>query len=140
MRKTLLISLLGVLLIIGISSVSAGLLDSLPTDSGSEVTVENITLKDDGYGMYKVNCDLIPKKDFSYLEMQIVFYDADGAIVGKSPLVWNMNDVKEGQLIKVTGDAFLDSDVKFSTAEVFIVDSALEETDEHIFAENITMS
>ena len=140
MRKTLLISLLGVLLVISLSSVSAGLLDSISTGSDSDVTVENITLKDDGYGMYKVNCDLIPKKDFNYLEMQVVFYDADGAIVGKSPLVWNMNDIKEGQLIKVTGDAFLDSDVKFSTAEVFIVDSAFDDTNDYVFAENITMS
>lgn len=140
MRKSLLISLLGVILIISLSSVTAGLFDSVSTDSNSDLTVENITFKDEGYGMYKVYCDLIPKKDFSYLEMQVVFYDANGAIVGKSPLVWNMNEVKQGQLIKVTGDAFLDSEATFSTAEVFIVDSAFDDTDEYVFAENVTMS
>ena len=63
MRKSLLISLLGIILIISLSSVTAGLFDSLSTDSNSDLTVENITFKNEGYGMYKVNCDLIPKKD-----------------------------------------------------------------------------
>ncbi len=142
-RKSLLISLVGILLIIGISSVSAGLFDFGGDDSGenSDLTVENITLNNEGYGMYKVNCDLIPKKDFSYLEMQVVFYDDSGAIVGKSPLAWNMNEVKEGQLIKVSGDAFLDSSSnKPSTAEIFIIDTAFGDTDEPIYAENVTMS
>ena len=143
LRKSLLISLVGILLIISISSVSAGLFDSISEVAGenSDLTVENISLDDQGYGMYKVNCDMIPKKDFSYLEMQVVFYDNSGAIVGKSPLVWNMNEVKEGQLIKVSGDAFLDSSSNTpSTAEIFIIDTAFGDTDDPIFAENVTMS
>lgn len=141
--KSLLISLVGILLIISISSVSAGIFDSLSTDASdnSDVTVENISLNNEGYGMYSVNCDLIPKKDFSYLEMQVVFYDDSGAIVGKSPLVWNMNEVKEGQHIKVAGDAFVDSDSnKPSIAEVFIIDSSFGDTEDSIFSENVTMS
>ncbi len=141
--KSLLISLVGILLIISISSVSAGLFDSITDAAGgnSDLTVENITLTDEGYGLYKVNCDMIPKKDFSYLEMQVVFYDNGGAIVGKSPLVWNINEVKEGQLLKVTGNAYLDSSSNTpSTAEIIITDSALGDSDQPIFAENVTMS
>ncbi|HIH35163.1 MAG TPA: hypothetical protein HA255_01825 [Methanosphaera sp.] len=141
--KSLLISLVGILLIISISSVSAGLFDSISDAAGgnSDLTVENITLTDDGYGMYKVNCDMIPKKDFSYLEMEVTFYDNNGAVVGKSPLVWNMNEVKEGQLIKVTGNAYLDSSSNTpATAEIFIIDTAFGDSDNPIFAENVTMS
>lgn len=140
LKKSLLISLLGVMLIISLTSVSAGWFDS-DDDSNSDITVENITITSEGYGMYEVNCDIAPKKDFTYLEMQVVFYDDSGAVVGKSPIVWNMNDVTEGQLIKASGSAFTNSQSSNPVkAEIFIIDSSLSDTSEAIFSENVTMS
>jgi len=139
-NKSLLISLLGVLLIISLTSVTAGMFDS-NNNSNSDITVENITVTSEGYGMYEVNCAITPKKDFNYLEMQVIFYDNSGAVIGKSPLVWNMNDITKDQLIKASGSAFTNSDSsRPAKAEIIIVDSSFGDSSKSIFSENVTMS
>ena len=45
----------------------------------------------EGYSTYNVNCQITPIKEFDYPEMTVIFYDADNAVVDKSPLVWNTN-------------------------------------------------
>lgn len=119
------------------SVVSAGLFDS----SSDDLNVSDITITSEGYSMYKVNCEVTPKKDFDYLEMQVVFYDSDDAVVGKSSLVWNVNNPEKDQLMKVSGSAFTDdADSRPVRAEVYFVDSAFGSSkDDAIYAQNVTM-
>ena len=89
------------------------------------INVTDLTVSSQGYGLYDVSCTLVPDKDYSYLEMVVVFKDDSGAIIGKSPLAWNMNGIQKGQTIKVTGNAVTDSSSTTpSTAEVYFFDSA----------------
>lgn len=125
-------------LAVGLSSVNAGLFDFVSSDS---VEVENLEIVSKGYSMYDVNCELTPKNDFSYLEMTVIFYDEDGAIIEKNPIVWNMNDITKDQLIKVNGNAYITNQKDNpSYAEVFITDSPFNgNTDDALFRENVTM-
>ena len=108
------------------SVVSAGLFDS---SASNDLNVSDITITSEGYSMYKVNCEVTPKKDFSYLEMQVIFYDSDNAVVGKSSLVWNVNNPEKDQLMKVSGTTMTDdANAKPTHAEVYFVDSAFGST------------
>ncbi|AWX31600.1 hypothetical protein [Methanosphaera sp. BMS] len=120
------------------SVVSAGLFDS---SASNDLNVSDITITSEGYSMYKVNCEVTPKKDFSYLEMQVIFYDSDDAVVGKSSLVWNVNDPEKDQLMKVSGTAMTDdASSRPARAEVYFVDSAFGSTkDDAIYVQNVTM-
>lgn len=126
---------------IGLSSVNAGFFD-FGTDSNNDLNVSNIEIVDQGYSMYDVYCDITPKKEFDYLEMYVIFYDADDAVLDKSVMVWNINNPTKDQLIKVSGNAFMtNSNANPARAEVFITDSVADTTPENaIFAENVTMS
>ncbi|RAP54822.1 MAG: hypothetical protein BZ137_00185 [Methanosphaera sp. rholeuAM130] len=120
------------------SVVSAGFFDSSSSD---DLNVSDITIVSEGYSMYKVNCEVTPKKDFSYLEMQVIFYDNDDAVIGKSSLVWNVNDPEKDQLMKVSGTAMTDDASSTpARAEVYFVDSAFGSTkDDAIYIQNVTM-
>ena len=120
------------------SVVSAGLFDS---SSSQDLNVSEIKIVSEGYSMYKVNCELTPKKNFDYLEMGVIFYDSNNAIIGKSPMAWNMNDVVKDQVIKVSGTAMTDdTSAKPARAEVYFIDSAFGKSSEDaIFVQNVTM-
>ena len=120
------------------SIVSAGLFDSA---SSNDLEVSNISIVSEGYSMYKVNCEVTPKKDFSYLEMQVIFYDSSDAVIGKSSIVWNVNEPEKDQLIKVSGTAMTDDASSTpARAEVYFVDSAFGSTkDDAIYIQNVTM-
>lgn len=136
-KKILFTIMLLVTVVLGTSVVSAGLFDS---SNNSDIVVENITIDSEGYSMYKVSADIIPKKDFTYLEMQVIFYDDSNAVIGKSPLVWNVNNPAKDQKIKASGSALTDNEnYKPARAEVFIVDSSFGKTDDAIFVQNVTM-
>lgn len=123
-------------MILSASVVSAGLFG----DDSGKLNVDNLEINSNGYGMYDVTCDLVADKDFSYLEMVIVFYDDSGAIIEKNPLVWNMNDIPKGQTIKVSGTAYISGDNVPAKAEVYIFDSALSsDLDKAIFNETVMM-
>ena len=68
-----------------------------------------MTVKSAGYGEYTVKAVMIPNKNIDYLEMVAISYDKSGAVIDRSPLVWNTNDAKQGQVYKVTGSVFLES-------------------------------
>ncbi|RAP46625.1 MAG: hypothetical protein BZ136_07375 [Methanosphaera sp. rholeuAM74] len=138
-RKIMAVALLLVSIALTSSIVSAGLFDS--DNKSDDLNVSNIEIKSEGYSMYKVNCDLTPKKDFNYLEMEVIFYDSSDAVVGKSPLAWNINDAKKDQLIKVSGNALTDdSSARPVKAEVKFKDSSFSSSDDAIYSENVTMS
>ncbi|WP_405314750.1 hypothetical protein [Methanobrevibacter sp.] len=136
MKKSYILILSLILAILSLSAVSAGLFG----DDSGKLTVDDLKIDDKGYGMYDVTCNLKADKEFNYLEMVVVFYDDSGAIIEKSPLVWNMNDVPKDQTIKVTGSAFINGDNTPAKAEVFIFDDSLEsDLDKAIFNQTVEM-
>lgn len=123
---------------LGISGVSAGLFDSI-TDN-QDLNVTDIEINDQGYSTYEINCKITPKKDFNYLEMFVIFYDDDNAVIEKSPLVWNTNEPAKDQIIKVSGTAYVQNqNEKPSRAEVYITDGFDTNPENAIFSQNVTM-
>ena len=39
--------------------------------------------------------------------MVAIWYDKDGAVIYKSPLMWNINNVQSGQVLKASGETSL---------------------------------
>ncbi len=134
MKKSYILLICLILLILSVSAVSAGLFDS----KDDKLKVENIKISDEGYDSYEVTCDLESSDEFDYLEMVILFYDDSGALLEKS-LVWNMLDVPKDQHIKVSGFAYVSSGTP-AKAEVLFIDDSLKEDAEHsIYNETIEM-
>lgn len=121
--------IIGLICIFAIAIVGIGLALGGGDNSSSEsedqqtLNVSNLRISSQGYGMYDIKGTLVPDKDYSYLEMVVVWYDSSGAIIDKSPLAWNMNDIKEGNAIKFSGSGYIQGDEKPSRAEVYFFDS-----------------
>ena len=73
--------------------------------------------------------------------MNAIFYDKDNAVIDKTPIAWNTNNPAKDQLIKVTGNAYLQNQKdKPVRAEVFFTDSAFTgNIDDAIYVQNVTM-
>ena len=136
MKKRYILIFSLILAILSVSAVSAGLFG----DDNNKLTVDDLKISDGGYGMYDVTCNLKADKEFNYLEMVVVFYDDSGAIIEKSPLVWNMDNVPKDKTIKVSGSAFINGDNTPSKAEVYIFDDSLDtDLDKAIFNQTVEM-
>ena len=103
--------------------------------------ITDLSIQSEGYGAYSVSGTLTPDKDYDYLEMVVVFYDDSGAVIDKSPLVWNMNDIQKDQIVKINGNAYVNGDSTPSKAEVYILDSAFGGNDlsDAIYNQTITI-
>lgn len=135
MKKSYIFLISLIVLIISVSAVSAGFFSS----NDDKIEVSNLEITDEGYDMYDVSCDLVAKKDIDYLELVVVFYDDSGAILDKSPLVWNMNSVPKDQTIKVSGSAFVSSGTP-AKAEIFFFDDVFTtDLDDAIYNETVLM-
>ena len=77
------------------------------TTASNAINVENLKVVSQGYGSYDVKATITPNKDISYMEMVAIAYDSSGAVIERSPLVWNTNDAKSGQKYKVTGMLYI---------------------------------
>lgn len=128
-----------VLLVIIVAAASSG--SGSNTQSESQLNVSNISVSSQGYGMYEVNTKVVPNKDFSYLEMAAIFYDSDGAVVGTSPLVWNVDNAKQGQTYKIQGTATANSGSSPTKVSVFFFDSVFSggDTSSAIWSQNVTL-
>lgn len=126
------------LIIIGL--IVGGFSSDKNTSPDATIKVDDIAISSSGYGGYELTCKLVPDKDYNYLEAQVIFYDSDGAVIDKSPLVWNMNDVKANQTIKVSGSAYVSGDNTPTKAKVLFFDSSLgtEESDA-IFTQEVNV-
>lgn len=116
-KKALILSILAILAVVVISGC---------TSSGNKnsINVTDLKVISEGYGMYYVTCDIVPKQDTSYLEMVLVWYDASGAVIDRSPLAWNINDAKAGQTIKARGTASLYQKGMPAKVQVLLYDSS----------------
>ena len=136
------LSIIGVccigIIIIGI--IMGGLSSDQNTTLDTTLDVQDLAISSQGYGAYELTCKVIPDKDYSYLEAQVIFYDSDDAVIDKSPLVWNMNDVQQNKTLKVTGSAYVSGDATPTHAKVLFFDSSLStEENEAIFTQDIQM-
>ena len=111
------------------------------TVASNAITVENLKIVSKGYGSYDVKATITPNKDISYLEMVAIAYDSSGAVIERSPLVWNTNDAKSGQKYKVTGMLYISGDEKPAKVDILIFDSAFSGGDEdgNIYKQTVTV-
>ncbi|MFA0832600.1 MAG: hypothetical protein ACC609_01165 [Methanobacterium formicicum] len=116
-NKALVLIVLAILSVVAISGC---------TSSGNKnsVNVTDLQVSTEGYGMYYVTCDIVPRQDTSYLEMVLVWYDSSGAVIDRTPLAWNINDAKAGQTIKARGMASLYQKGAPSKVQVLLYDSS----------------
>ncbi|MDO9045987.1 MAG: hypothetical protein Q7U35_11915 [Methanobacteriaceae archaeon] len=139
MKNKLVIGLV-VLLIMGIVAIS-GCTDSgtssssngtSDAESASETSlnVTNVKVVSQGYGSYDIKATITPDKDYSYLEMVLIWYDFTGAVIEKNSLVWNINDVSAGQTLKVTGNGYISGEENPAKVDVLIFDSVFSGSDE----------
>lgn len=124
------------------STASAGLFDGGSDAAQERINVTDLNIKSQGYSMYEVTCNLIPKENFTYLEMQVNFYDSDNAVIGKDSMVWNINNPVEGETIKVSGTAMTDSSSTTpAKAEVYFYDEPFSGTPEDaLYHETVDMT
>lgn len=109
--------------------------------TANALTVENLKIVSQGYGSYDIKADITPNKDFSYLEMVTIAYDSSGAVIEKSPLVWNINDAQAGQKYKVTGMMYISGNEKPAKVDVLIFDSVFSSGDEegYLYKKTVTV-
>ncbi len=104
--------------------------------------VSNVSITSDGYSMYTVSCDVVPKQAYDYLEMEVIFYDSNNAQIGKNTLVWNVNNPTENQQIKVSGTAMTNNQNSVpKTAEIIFYDDVLNsDPTDAIYDQNVTIN
>lgn len=136
-KKLLAIPVVAVIVVVSILLLSSGNITNEPS-----LNVSNIAIESEGYSMYKVSCDLIPNREYKYLGLVVIFYDASGSEIGKSPLVWNINNPTKGQMIKVSGTALTnDAKMKPTRAELFFYDTAFNsDSSKSIYSVNVTIN
>ena len=136
------ISIIGVccigIIIIGLIIGSAS--HDKNTSPKSTISVSDLAISSGGYGGYEVSCKVVPDKDYKYLEEQVIFYDSSGAVIDKSPLVWNMNDVHANQTIKANGHAYISGDNSPAKAKVLFFDKSLSSQEsDAIYTQEVTL-
>lgn len=111
-------------------------------EKATSLEVTNISIKSEGYGLYDVGCDITPKTQYDYLEMEVIFYDSGNSIIGKNSLVWNTNNPTENQLIKVSGTATINNqNLKPARAELYFYDSvSTNDPEDAIYIKNVTIN
>ncbi len=105
-----------------------------------DIEVNNTKIVYNGYGTYNVTCDLTPKTNFTYLEMQVEFYDSSNNLLDKDTLVWNINNPTQDQLIKVSGSAYLSNSQNPAYAKVYIVSEAFDDNNKSIYNETVNVT
>jgi hypothetical protein len=109
--------------------------------ASNAINVENLKIVSQGYGSYDVKATITPNKDISYLEMVAIAYDSSGAVIERSPLVWNTNDAKSGQKYKVTGLLYISGGENPAKVDILIFDSPFAGGSEsgNIFKQTVTV-
>ena len=126
-----------ILLVLGIVGIS-GCTSSGDSTAGS-INVTNVKATPGGYGMYEVSGQIVPDKDISYLEVHAVWYDSSGAVIETSPLLWNVNDAKAGQVYKFKGSDSLYQKGTPAKVDIFIFDSVFSGGDTSKAVYNTTL-
>ena len=96
-QKTAIIGILAAVVVILFAVLASGFL----SQSQQTLQVDDLNIKQDEFGIYKLQGHITPEKDYAYMEARIVFYDEHGTIIGKAPCAWNMRDLEKGSEISV---------------------------------------
>lgn len=127
MKKSFM-TVLVVLLVAGVVTISG-----CTSNSGNNtppVNVTDVTVKNSGYGSYNVMGTITPSKDYSYLEIVIKWYDAQGNVIERSSLAWNTNDAKAGEPIKFDAMSYLSEGSSPTKFDLMVFDSAFSGGDD----------
>ena len=118
-----------VLLIVSIVAIS-GCTSNSGESNTPPVNVTGITVQNSGYGSYHVLGTITPSKDFSYLEIVLKWYDAEGNVIERSSLAWNTNDAKAGESIKFDAMSFIPEGSTPAKFDLLVFDSPFGGGDE----------
>ena len=66
-----------------------------------QIRINDITIKQDSFGIYHLDGHITPLKDFNYVEARITFYDEHGTIINKNSCAWNMLNLNKGENISI---------------------------------------
>lgn len=127
MKKSFM-TVLVVLLVAGVVTISG-----CTSNSGNNtppVNVTDVTVKNSGYGSYNVMGTITPSKDYSYLEIVIKWYDAQGNVIERSSLAWNTNDAKAGEPIKFDATSYISEGSSPTKFDLMVFDSAFSGGDD----------
>ena len=85
--------------------------------------------------------ELVDNQDTDYMEMVGRWYDADGVLIDTSLLMWNVNHVKAGQVVKASGSGYISSDKNPAKVQILIFDSPFKMGDESdaIFTQEVVL-
>ena len=66
--------------------------------------INDMNIKVDEWGIYNLVGHITPLKDFDYLEARVIFYDANGTVIGNG-YAWNMLHPQKGTPISINNPA-----------------------------------
>jgi len=126
MDKKYIVAIICVVAIVAVGLVVAmGGGDKTSTSSDEKgINVSDVSVSEGSYGTYDINANVVPDKDYSYLELVAIYYDNDGAVIYKDSLSWNINDAKEGQKYKIDGTSYISGKGTPVKVELGLFDSA----------------
>lgn len=142
------IAILIILLIAGVVLVT-GCTNDTPTETTSEpetsgkgdLTVTDLRITEGEWGDYTLTANLIPDKDYSYLEMMVIVYDSGGAILEQSSLIWNVNNALKGQTYNINRWLYVSGDREPVKVDVFVYDDVFASPgdDNYVFKQTVTV-
>ena len=128
---------IGIIIVVLVGGAFFGDANTTPTTT---LSVSDVAISSQGYGMYQLTGTIVPDKDYNYLEAQVIFYDSSGAVIDKNSLVWNMNDVHKNQTIKMTGSCHVSGNNAPAKAKLLIFDGSFSNDESKaIFTQEISM-
>lgn len=125
-KKLWIIPIVFILIMIPIGITISDINDYQTFVDNNNLNVSGTSIEYIGNNAYEINSYVVPLRNYNYLEMQVIFYDAQGlAIPTQNTLIWNMNDPIINQGIKVSGFETLNSTQTPVKAEVYFFDQPL---------------
>ena len=99
-KKKILIGLLAVVLIILCCFIGYTMFNT-PKET---LQINDMNIKVDEWGIYNLVGHITPLKDFDYLEARVIFYNANGTVIGNG-YAWNMLHPQKGTQISINNPA-----------------------------------
>ncbi len=121
------------IIIIGLIIVST--VATMDFSNDPKVTIENMNLSRNTSSdtSYSLKCDLIPNNDYSYLQMDIEFFDSSDNLLA-SELAYNVNGVTKNQTIKIDQPVYTGTMSETPTyARIYIYDTVTSNKEESIY-------
>ncbi len=121
--------------IVIIAMIVLSAVSTIDFSNDPKVTIENMNLSRNTSTntSYSLKCDLIPHNNYSYLQMNIEFYDSSDSLLD-SKMAYNINDATKDQIIKVDQTVYTGSLSGTPTyAKIYIYDKASTDKENSIY-------